>query len=115
MNTSNKITNKPSNDPFDQLIFERGLRAKHLLLDKELDLLLVVLNNAKIVKLPLSDYPRLYNASEQQLNDWKFIGGGVAIEWEQLDEDLSLKGFIKKVAMRTITGNLEDDMHKIVA
>jgi hypothetical protein len=115
MSTLDKIVNKPSADPFDQLVFEKGLRAKHILFDKELDLLLVVLNNAKVLKLKLSDYPKLYHATETQLQDWKLVGGGVAVEWEQVGEDLSVKGFIKTAALNAISGSVDNGDERIVA
>jgi hypothetical protein len=43
----------------------------------------------KILKSP--------NASEKQLLNFQFIGGGTGIHWPELDEDLSLKGFIKMI------------------
>jgi hypothetical protein len=80
MNTSeNRIENKRATDPIDQLIFEEGLRIKSLWIDKELDLIIALLNNKKILKRPLSDFE----------ND------GTGIHWPKLDEDLSLRGFLK--------------------
>ena len=46
MSTLNKIQNKRASDAFDILIFEKGLRIKNVMIDKDLDLMLVVLNNA---------------------------------------------------------------------
>ncbi len=37
------------------------------------------------------NFPRLAQATEQQLNDWRLIGSGSGIHWPQLDEDLSIK------------------------
>ncbi len=115
MNTLDKIVDKPSTDPFDQLVFEKGLRAKHFLFDKELDLLLIVLNNARVLKLKLSDYPKLHRATEAQLQDWTLVGGGVAVEWEQLDEDLSVKGFLKTAALNAFSNGTDDNTERIVA
>jgi len=38
MNTS-RIANKKAKDPFDKLIFEKGLRIKNILIEKDLDLI----------------------------------------------------------------------------
>ncbi len=35
MSTSKKIVNKRSSDPFDKLIFEKGLRATNVVADKK--------------------------------------------------------------------------------
>ncbi|WP_276500034.1 DUF2442 domain-containing protein [Terrimonas pollutisoli] len=100
MNISNKIQNKRSSDPFDILIFEKGLRIKNVMIDKDLDLMLVVLNNGFVVKEMLSDYPSLKNASIKNLNDWRLISGGIGISWKKVNEDLSLKGFLKNGALQ---------------
>lgn len=94
MNTSNdKITNKRASDPIDQLIFEGGLRMKSIWFDRDLDLIIVLLNNKKLLKRPLSDFKRIANATEAQLNH--FENDGIGVHWPELDEDLSLRGFLK--------------------
>ena len=94
MNISkDKIVNKRASDPIDQLIFEEGLRMKNIWIDRELDLIIVLLNNKKLLKRPLSDFKRLAGAKEEQLS--KFVNDGKEIHWPDLDEDLSLRGFLK--------------------
>ena len=115
MNTSNN--NKKSKNPFDKLIFEEGIRASKLMIDKELDLLLIILNNGKVLKLKLSDYSSLHNASTEDLNKWALTGGGVGVRWECLDVDLSIKGFIKQAALNNALRSLktEGDDERFVA
>lgn len=43
----------------------------------------------------ISKYPALKNASQSQHNSYELISNGVGIHWKDLDEDLSLKGFLK--------------------
>jgi len=107
MNTSKKIVNKRSPDPFDRLIFEKGLRVTNVVADKKLDLLLVILNNSGVLKIRLSDYEKLRKATQAQLNRWDLSGRGVGIEWAELDEDLSLKGIIKTAAINSALQSLE--------
>ncbi|MEM7108865.1 MAG: DUF2442 domain-containing protein [Bacteroidota bacterium] len=38
----------------------------------------------------------LKKATQSQLNDYRLIGKGVGVHWPQLDEDLSLKGFLRE-------------------
>lgn len=106
------VRNKRATDPFDKIIFDRGLRIRHLVLDKDIDLMVLVLNNGTIVKSKLSDFPRLTSASARQLNNWELISDGIGIEWPDLDEDLSLKGFINSASinrtLRTLRGNQEN-------
>lgn len=96
-NKSNyKIVNKKASDPFDKLIFEQGLRAKQILLvDLKLDTLVVLLNNSVVLKVAISNYPRLKKESQTELNQWELIADGIGIRWNALDEDLSIKGMIK--------------------
>lgn len=107
MNTSDKIRDKQSNDPFDRLIFEQNLRIKKLIIEKEMDMMVVIFNNGKLLKIHLSDYPKLENASNELLQDYKITGLGVGIRWNKLDEDLSLKGFIKTTALNEALRNLQ--------
>ncbi|MCK5470684.1 MAG: DUF2442 domain-containing protein [Cyclobacteriaceae bacterium] len=93
MNTSNKVTDKQATDPLDQLIFEDGLRIKTLWFDQDLDLLVVLLNNKKIIQRPISDFDRLKNATKIQLDNYE--NDGIGIHWPDVDEDLSLRGFLK--------------------
>ena len=91
--------NVSSNDPIERLIFEQNLRIKQLFFDIDLDLMLVVLNNGKVLNVKISHYSKLKNKSIIDLYDYELEGGGVAVSWEKFDEDLSVKGFIKQAAL----------------
>jgi len=41
---------------------------------------------------PLVWFPRLQNATEAQRQNWRLIGRGYGVHWEELDEDLSAEG-----------------------
>ncbi|WP_158276090.1 DUF2442 domain-containing protein [Brumimicrobium oceani] len=101
----NNKDDKRSSDSIDRLIFEQKLCIKTLHIDKDLDLLLLIFNNGNVLKAKLSDYPRLKKANNSQLSDYKLINGGVGIQWEALEEDLSLKGFIKTSALNQMMRN----------
>lgn len=109
MNTSDKSVNRPASDPFDKLVFEKKLRIKQVYFDKELDLLAVVLNNGHIIKAHLSDFPRLKDGTESQLNNWRSISEGVGICWDDLDEDISLVGLIKSTALNSALRDLQSN------
>jgi len=93
MNTSNKIANKRAADPLDRLIFEEGLRIKSIWFDQDLDVIIVLLNNKQIIQRPISDFVRLKNATTEQLQNYE--SDGIGVHWPDLDEDLSLRGFLK--------------------
>ena len=101
------IKNKRAADPFDILIHEKSLRIKNVLIDKDLDLLLVLLSNGFVIKETLSYYPALKKASVKNLENWRLISGGIGISWEKLNEDLSLKGFLKNGALHETLRLLE--------
>ncbi len=99
MNTlDDKISNVPATDPLDRLVFEEGLRIKSVWFDKDLDLIVVLLNTKKIIKRPLSDFKLLASASLSQLQN--FENEGTEIHWPALDEDISLRGLLKYELMK---------------
>ena len=104
--TSAKPESKRPSDPIDKLIIEEGLRIKDVYIRKNLDVLMVVLNNGSTIRSAVSAHPRLKNAKQTVLEKWTLIGGGRGVHWEALDEDLSLRGFIMDSAVRNAIGEL---------
>jgi len=102
-----KVLNKKSSDPFDKLIFEKGLRIKQVMADKKLNTMIILLNNAHVLKIPINYFKKLKNASQEELDQWELSGNGIGIRWEEIDEDLSLKGLIKESALTSILHRLE--------
>ncbi|MEO7174351.1 MAG: DUF2442 domain-containing protein [Saprospiraceae bacterium] len=58
------------------------------------DMLFVRLEDGREVGTPLEWFPTLRSASADQRKNWKLIGNGVGIHWEELDEDLSVRKLI---------------------
>ena len=54
----------------------------------------VFLNDGRILATPLSFYPTLRKASEEQRAAFRVIGAGYGLEWETLDFHLSLEGML---------------------
>lgn len=104
----------PSNDPIDKLIFEKGLRIHNLIIDKTLDLLVLILNNGELIKTTLSQFKNLNQAKQDQLQNWTLISSGIGIHWSELDEDLSLKGFIKDAALTKMLNELDDKIEQVL-
>lgn len=84
-------------DAIELMILREGLRIADVHPYKELDLLAIVLNSGDVLQARITDYERLKKASNAQLKKWRLIGGGIGIHWEALDEDLSLRGFLRDV------------------
>jgi Protein of unknown function (DUF2442) len=95
----NDLVTIPAQDPLDKLIFEYGLRIKRLFFDSELDLMLVLLTNGRVLNLKLSGFKRLQSARPEQLHDYVLEHDGIGVHWPSLDEDLSVRGFIKQAAL----------------
>ena len=58
------------------------------------DTLTVELSDGRSLPVPLAWYPRLYYGTPSERNNWRFIGQGVGIRWQALDEDLSVEGLL---------------------
>jgi len=56
--------------------------------------LFVRLNDGRELGVPLEWFPKLRDASEKELRNWRFIGGGIGIHWDTLDEDISVEGLM---------------------
>lgn len=55
------------------------------------DKMIVFLEDGRELSVPLEWFPRLKNATLEQLKKWRFIGNGEGIHWEELDEDISVE------------------------
>ena len=59
------------------------------------DELSVVLSDGRTVTVPVAWFPRLVDASPKERADWEFIGGGIGIHWETIDEDISVASLLQ--------------------
>jgi hypothetical protein len=50
-----------------------------------------------VISVPIVWYPRLLHASREQREHYQISPGGYGIYWPDLDEDLSVKGFLAGV------------------
>ncbi|MEM9338647.1 MAG: hypothetical protein AAGA66_07965 [Bacteroidota bacterium] len=74
MNTSKGIGS--CFDPIDRMIFEGGLRIQKLFFDVEMDLMLIVLNNKKVLQESISKFKLLRGATKEQLERTRALLGG---------------------------------------
>ena len=61
----------------------------------EADKMNVQLSDGRVISVPLEWFPALRKATAKQRNNWRVIGKGVGIHWEDLDEDLSVEGLLR--------------------
>jgi hypothetical protein len=82
-------------DSIEKIIFEDGVHIEAVDIHPELDVMLVILNTKAVLHQKISPYKRLASASKEELLQYELAGGGTGIHWPLLDEDLSLKGFLR--------------------
>jgi Protein of unknown function (DUF2442) len=58
------------------------------------DALRVVLADGREISVPLAWFPRLQEASPEQLRKWRLIGGGIGIHFPDVDEDVSIDSLL---------------------
>ena len=54
----------------------------------------IFLEDGRELAIPLEWFKRLRNANLQQLNNWRFIGKGEGIRWDELDEDILVENLL---------------------
>jgi len=47
------------------------------------------------INVPIEWFPKLRDATEEQRKNWRLIGKGVGIHWEDIDEDISMAGLLR--------------------
>lgn len=97
--------NTSANNQFDaieSLIVKDGLRIEALDFHPEQDMMLVILNTKVVLNQSLSSYSLLKSADKSQLLKYRLIAGGTGVHWPDLDEDLSLKGFLESELRKVV-------------
>jgi hypothetical protein len=92
-------------DAIEHLIFTEGIRIQALDIHPELDVMTIYLNTKAVLTRPISSYKRLHGADPSQLFHYELIGEGVGVHWPTLDEDLSLKGFLRDELRKVVKGD----------
>ena len=59
------------------------------------DMLYIRLLDGREIGTPLEWFPLLRKATCEQKANWRLIGKGIGIHWEDLDEDISLAGLLR--------------------
>ncbi|PIZ17364.1 DUF2442 domain-containing protein [Candidatus Desantisbacteria bacterium CG_4_10_14_0_8_um_filter_39_17] len=58
------------------------------------DMLESRLSDGRIISVPIAWYPKLASATKKQLKNFEISPSGYGIHWSDLDEDLSVAGFL---------------------
>lgn len=59
------------------------------------DNLQIVLADGREISAPLIWFPRLQQANEKSRKNWRLIGGGIGVHWEDVDEDISVESLLR--------------------
>ncbi len=54
----------------------------------------LVLEDGRELSVPINWFPSLRDATPEQRNNWRFIGEGEGIHWEDLDEDILVEALL---------------------
>src|SRR5262245_8485259 len=58
------------------------------------DALTVALSDGRTLSVLLAWFPRLLHATPEERDNWRFIGKGQGIHWEDVDEDISIENLL---------------------
>ena len=58
------------------------------------NVLRVELSDGRAISVPVDWYPRLAHATEKERANWRIIGRGQGIHWEDIDEDVSVRDLL---------------------
>lgn len=56
--------------------------------------LIVDLSDGRTISVPLEWFPRLLHATPDERRNWRLIGRGHGVHWEDIDEDISVEGLL---------------------
>ena len=54
----------------------------------------ISLLDGREISVPLEWFPKLRNTNDEQRSKWRFIGRGIGIHWEEIDEDISIASLL---------------------
>ena len=81
--------------PIERAIVINGLEISNVLIQRENNLILFVLNNGTVLQKPISQINGLAKASEKSLTNFDNMGDGIL--WSEIPEaDISLKNLIQE-------------------
>jgi hypothetical protein len=69
--------------------------------------LTVTFTDGRQLVLPLAWYPRLMHGTPAERNNWRLVGDGVGFHWPDLDEDLSVEGFLAGLRSLETTSSIK--------
>ena len=97
---------KNNYDAIEKLIFDEAIRIEAIDIQTEFDTMLIILNTKAVLHQKISNYQKLKQATTFDLKNFVFTGNGIGIHWPTIDEDLSLKGFLRDELLNIVKKNI---------
>lgn len=54
-----------------------------------------VLADGREILAPLEWFPKSRDATEEDRNNWRFIGNGIGVHWPNIDEDIAVSTLMR--------------------
>ena len=58
------------------------------------DAITVELTDGRSISVPLAWFPRLLHGTPKERRNWRLVGAGEGIHWNDLDEDISVENLL---------------------
>jgi len=52
------------------------------------------LSDGRTILVPIAWFPRIAHGTQKERNNWRLVGKGFGIHWEDLDEDISVENLL---------------------
>ncbi|MDQ2718462.1 MAG: DUF2442 domain-containing protein [Bacteroidota bacterium] len=56
--------------------------------------MVIYIEDGRELSIPLEWFPTLRNATTAQLKQWRLIGNGEGIHWDEIDEDILIENLL---------------------
>jgi hypothetical protein len=76
----------------NSLVIKKSIRAVDVIFQDEK--MKIFLEDGREIAIPLEWFSRLRNATMAQLNNWRLIGNGEGIHWNEIDEDILVENLL---------------------
>jgi len=76
----------------NSLVIKKSIRAVDVIFQDEK--MKIFLEDGREIAIPLEWFSRLRNATTAQLNNWRLVGNGEGIHWNEIDEDILVENLL---------------------
>ncbi|MEO5649166.1 MAG: DUF2442 domain-containing protein [Ginsengibacter sp.] len=56
--------------------------------------MIIYIEDGRELSIPLEWFPKLRDATSEQLKKWRLIGNGEGIHWDEIDEDILIENLL---------------------